>query len=352
MDHMGIFQKTRGLALMSSLALVFSLVAVDYAEARRGGSFGSRGARTQQAAPATNTAPAAAPVQRSMTSPGQATNAAPAAGAAGAAGAAATAGRGGLFGGGMAGNLMRGLAIGGLFGLLMGSGFGGLAGMLGLIVQIALIALVVMLVMRFFRSRNAATASANGASAHRGGNMAYQGRDPNAGRGPTGMPSGLGGRAAAAAGAAAAPRGARAQQNAVGQDVIGITGQDLETFENRLKALQDAYSREDYDALDRIATPEVVSYLAEELAQNEAKGIRNEARDVQLLQGDVAESWREGVRDYATVAMRYGLIGITRDRKTGQIVDGDEHNPVESTEVWTFVRENGGEWKLSAIQTG
>ncbi len=121
-------------------------------------------------------------------------------------------------------------------------------------------------------------------------------------------------------------------------------------FESRLKALQDAYSREDYDALERIATPEVVSYLSQELAQNAARGVRNEARDVELLQGDVSESWREGPRDYATVAMRYGMISVVRDRQSGQIVEGDETSRVESTEVWTFVRERGGEWKLSAIQ--
>jgi predicted lipid-binding transport protein (Tim44 family) len=39
-----------------------------------------------------------------------------------------------------------------------------------------------------------------------------------------------------------------------------------------------------------------------------------------------------------------------RDRKDGKLVKGDAENPVETTEVWTFVRENGGDWQLSAIQ--
>ncbi|WP_019996585.1 Tim44 domain-containing protein [Aureimonas ureilytica] len=316
-------------ALLAVMTLVFSTMVVDYAEARRGGSFGSRGGRTYQSAPATNTAPAAAPVQRSMTSPGQASSAAAAA-------RPAAGQRSGLFGGGFGGALMRGLLIGGLFGLFMGSGFGGLAGMLGLLVQVALIGLLVMLAVRFFRSRRNQTAAAGGPNPMNGNRNAYTGQDPNAGRNAYG--SGLGSRSAAA------------NKPGVGRDEIGVTPQDLGIFESRLKALQAAYSREDYDALEQIATPEVVSYLSQELAQNAARGVRNEARDVELLQGDVAESWREGTRDYATVAMRYGMIDVVRDRQSGRIVEGDETNPVESTEVWTFVRERGGEWKLSAIQ--
>ena len=38
-----------------------------------------------------------------------------------------------------------------------------------------------------------------------------------------------------------------------------------------------------------------------------------------------------------------------RDRATGKVVEGDERL-TETTELWTFVRPRGGEWKLSAIQ--
>ena len=63
---------TRFTAPVAALAigLVMSLAVVDHADARRGGSFGSRGARTYAAPPPTATAPtAASPVQRSMTEP-------------------------------------------------------------------------------------------------------------------------------------------------------------------------------------------------------------------------------------------------------------------------------------------
>jgi len=38
------------------------------------------------------------------------------------------------------------------------------------------------------------------------------------------------------------------------------------------------------------------------------------------------------------------------DRSTGAVVKGDPDRPAEATELWTFVRERGGDWKLSAIQ--
>lgn len=324
----------RFVVALAAMTLAFSTVVVDHAEARRGGSFGSRGARTYQSAPATNTAPAAAPVQRSMTSPTQANSA-----------AAATSGaRSGMFGAGFGGAMMRGLLIGGLFGMLMGHGFGGLAGMLGFLVQFALLALVAVFLVRMFRRRSSGPAMAgraptpNGAGMGGGLNNARQ------------MFEGFGSKAGAAQGAARGYGSGPAVSGKPGTDAVGIGQADLDIFERKLQGLQAAFSREDYSALREITTPEVMSYLSEELAQNTARGVRNDVRDVSLLQGDVAESWREGTRDFATVAMRYSMIDTMRDRGSDRVVEGNETSPVESTEVWTFVRERGAEWKLSAIQ--
>ena len=92
-----------------------------------------------------------------------------------------------------------------------------------------------------------------------------------------------------------------------------------------------------------------MSYLTEELAQSAAQGLRNEVFDVNLLQGDVAESWREGGSDYATIALRYESRDVMRERATGKLVSGEDA-VVEKREVWTFVRQNRGDWLLSAIQ--
>ena len=68
-----------------------------------------------------------------------------------------------------------------------------------------------------------------------------------------------------------------------------------------------------------------------------------------LLQGDLAEAWREGDSDYASVAMRFSMIDQYVDISSRPLVGGSEQ-PVEVTEVWTFVRPRGGNWELSAIQ--
>ncbi|TIV25862.1 MAG: hypothetical protein E5V99_23590, partial [Mesorhizobium sp.] len=71
---------------------------------------------------------------------------------------------------------------------------------------------------------------------------------------------------------------------------------------------------------------------------------------LRLLKGEVAEAWREGSRDYATVAMRWSAIDTMQNRQTGAVEKGDPNNPVEATELWTFARQAGGPWLLSAIQ--
>ena len=74
----------------------------------------------------------------------------------------------------------------------------------------------------------------------------------------------------------------------------------------------------------------------------------NRVTDVKLLQGDLAEAWREGDTDYATVAMKFALKDSMIERASGHTVEGGE--PSEVTELWTFMRARGGNWMLSAIQ--
>ncbi len=325
-------------ASVLAIGMVLSLAAVDFAEARRAGSsgFGSRGTRTYDAPPATSTAPApAAPIQRSMT-PNQATNPA-AQNAARPQNAAQPQQRRGLFGG-LAGGILGGLFLGGLFGMLMGHGFGGLAGMMGLLFQMLLIGGAIFLLMRLFARRSQPAAqSANGM-----GRNAYQA--PNAQGSGFKIPQ-MGSMAGGAAAAAAAkPRAPGVT------DEIGITSADLDSFERLLTEVQTAYGAEDYAKLRAVATPEAMSYLAEELGENATQGLRNEVTDVKLLQGDLAEAWREDGKEFATVALRYQSIDVMRNRNTGKLVQGNAEAPSETTEIWTFVRTPGGEWKLSAIQ--
>lgn len=336
-----MFRFGRVLATFAVASMVM-LTVVDLAEARRAGSgFGSRGTRTFSQPPVTRTAPAdATPINRTMTpqtTQGQ-TGAQQNMGQAARPGAQRP---GGLFGG-FAGSMLGGLALGGLIGMMMGNGLGGAAGFLGLILQMALIAGAVMLAMRFFRGRQ--TASPAG----------YSGASPMQGFGNQGQGSGMPSFKIPSIGAGAIGGGAArpAQPRMADQstDEIGVGEEDLNQFETMLKQVQAAYAAEDYGTLRKLTTPEAMSWLAEELSENATKGLKNEVSDVHLVQGDVAEAWNEDGADYATVAMRYESIDVTRDRATGRVVEGDPDKLTEAVELWTFLRKRGGDWQVSAIQ--
>lgn len=325
-------RRFRFASLLAGLAMAFSMAAVDHADARRGGSFGSRGGRTFQSAPSTATAPrTTAPVERSMTP-----NAGPQSSFNNNAGAQ----RPGGFMSGFGGSMLRGLAIGGLFGMLLGHGFGGFGGMGSLLMQVLLIGGGIYLVTRFMRRRETAQPAMGGAGLNR---AAYEGPAPS----PAPAGGGLGSFRIPGIGSKAPGAGPRRPAN---PDEIGVTPDDLSTFERMLAEVQTGFGREDYAVLRRLTTPEMMGYLSEELGQNASNGVRNEVSDVRLLQGDLAESWSEGGRDYATVAMRYAAIEAMRDRASGKVMEGDAERPSETTEIWTFVRDNKRDWKLSAIQ--
>jgi predicted lipid-binding transport protein (Tim44 family) len=303
----------RALAVVLSVAV--PLVAISSADARVGGgsSSGSRGGRTFSAPPSTSTAPGAAqPFNRTITQPGS-----PGLGAPAPAG-------GGFFnrpGRGLLGGLAAGFLGAGLLGMLFGGGmFGGLGGLssiFGLILQIGLIVIVVRLAMSWWQRRHANPAYAGATAAGLGAQRNLR----------TGTGFGLGS----------------------GSAPLEIGPADYEAFERLLGDVQAAWSNEDVARLHTLATPEMVSYFTRDLQENQARNQVNKVSDVKLLQGDLAEAWREGDTDYASVAMRFSLVDKTLDRNTGQLVAGSEQ-PSEATEVWTFVRPRGANWELSAIQ--
>jgi predicted lipid-binding transport protein (Tim44 family) len=309
----------RASGVMKAFAVVLSLAlplmfAVSAADARVGGgsSYGSRGSRTFSAPPVTNTAPnAARPLDRTMTQPGRPNTGAPASG--------------GFFnrpGMGMLGGLAAGFLGAGLLGMLFGGGlFGGLGGLssiIGLVFQIGLIVLVVRFAMSWWQRRNA---------------PAYAGPAP----------------APSPAAAQTNPRSGLGFGSASNAPPLEITPSDYEAFERLLGDIQTAWSNEDVNTLHTLATPEMVSYFTEDLRANDARGVVNKVSNVKLLQGDLAEAWREGNTDYATVALRYSLIDKTIERAGGRVVEGGDQ-PQEVTDVWTFARRGGGKWELSAIQ--
>jgi predicted lipid-binding transport protein (Tim44 family) len=310
--------------ILAAIAVCALALAPTLADARPGGggSMGSRGSRTYAAPPTTQTAPTQArPVERSMTETTRMPVSPPAASRAGLPGAQQGSWMqrnpfmAGLLGGALGAGLIGLLMGGGLFGGLGGAGF---AGVLGLMLQLALVAGLVMLALRLFRRRAQPQPAGMGAYA----------REMEAPRQAHDM-----------GGGAAAPGAALALDKA-----------DFDAFEAGLKAVQAAWSNGDLRTLGTLATPEMVQYLADDLATNASQGVRNEVSDVELESGDVSEAWHEMGRDYATVAMRFSLLDVTRRISDGAVVDGDLALKTRATELWTFLRAPGGKWLLSAIQ--
>ena len=299
----------RSSSIIATVAVAALAFAPSFADARAGGgrSAGSRGSQTYSPPPATNTAPStASPMDRTAT-PRPAPNSPAGAGMQQPARSGFMSGMmGGLLGVGI-GSLLFG---GGLF------GNGSIMGFLSLLLQAALLFFVVRWAVRKFMQRRQ--------PAMAGGPDLARTQQPA----PKAMTGGMGGAAITA---------------------VAITKDDYTAFEQNLQAVQAAWSAADVNAMRQIATPEMVGYFAEQFEQQAAQGVRNSVTHVKLEQGDLSEAWAEGEREYATVAMRFSSLDVTRD-STGRVVDGDLALRSMATELWTFVRVRGGRWGLSGIQ--
>src|SRR5262249_18002133 len=129
-----------------------------------------------------------------------------------------------------------------------------------------------------------------------------------------------------------------------------IAEADFEAFQQALSEIQTAWSKGDLEALRSHVTPEMLGYFGRELSALASQGLINRVEDVNLEQGDLAESWSEDGIDYATVAMRWSALDYTTDA-SGKVVDGSKSERGESVETWTFLRAGqSGRWILSAIQ--
>lgn len=297
---------SRSNTLIAAAAVLTLALAPSIAMAKAGGgfSFGSRGARTYSAPPMTQTAPSpAVPMDRSF-----APRAAPSAPFGGAAPFAQPRRSG--FMSGLAGGLL-GVGIGSLLfggGLFGGSGFGFFS-LIGLLLQGALLYFVARWLFRTFMRQPAM-----------------------AGSRPYARPAPMQAAAPLAGGAG-----------------LSINKADYTAFEQLLQSVQTAWSNADTRALSAITTPEMTGYFAEQLADQASRGVRNSVTHVKLDKGDLAEAWTEGNRDYATVAMQFSALDVTKDA-AGRIVEGDIALRTITTELWTFMRVQGGQWLLSALQ--
>jgi predicted lipid-binding transport protein (Tim44 family) len=299
----------RRFAVLAALAVLLAtaLAPLD-ADARAGlsSSMGSRGSRTYSMPGGTNTAPGGGMLMdRSLTPQSSpSTSGMPSYGY-------GFGGRSPFMSG-----MMGGLLGAGLGGLLFGRGFfhgiTGFGGFFGFMLQMLLVVWIGRMIWRWFAGRQLAAVGAG---------MYARGINT------TGAMAGGGG----------------------GGAPLQIAAPDYHAFEDLLHGIQAAWSSHDLNAMRQMASPEMVSYFAEQMAEQTSRGVWNAVTDVHLEKGDLSEAWAEPGRDYATVAMRFSMVDVTRDG-AGRVVEGDPAHRVQATELWTFLRAPGGNWVLAAIQ--
>lgn len=289
------------LSLAAMLVLLFGAFEESYARAgRSGGSFGSRGSRTysapaQSAPPRTQqaTQQAAPQMQQQMAPRGA-----------------------GLFGG-----LAGGLA-GGILGGLLFSSLGhaatapGAAGGLG-IIDILLIGGGIFLIVRLFRRKKST-------EDFLGGRKTSSGVAPQ-----NGLEAGLG-------------------------DISRMDGyfdeehfmaEAIDIFFN----VQSAWVRGNVDQISSIVAPRALETLRGQIDELRGKGLVNRVEGLAIKDSAITEAWQEKGTDYITMKLKASALDYVVDG-SGSVVEGSNTEPVVFTEYWTFAREIGKDWKLSAIQ--
>lgn len=229
----------------------------------------------------------------------------------------------------MMGALLGGLAGAGLMAMLFGGDFlgAGFAGFLGLLLQMALIGGLVWLVVGFLRRRAAPK-------------PAYaQGHETVPIETAPQASYRMGGLSGSAA---AAPR-ERVE--------IPIGPADLTMVENLLIDIQAAWSQGDMIALRRLMTPEMVTHMERQLAEDRRRGVRNQVEQVALLKGDLEEAWEENGTQYLSATMRWSALDYEVKEGSGELVSGNRQTPVEAAESWSLVRSrDDNRWILAAIR--
>lgn len=312
--------------------LAFSLSAEAWARAGKSSGMGSRGSRTydrpmERSVTPPPATPAPGVAQPGAQQPMYTPNAVRPNAAMPAAAAPAMAAQPGFF--------QRNPIMGGIMGGLIGAGIGSMlfgsnsamaaasgaapmASMFGTLLQVALIGGLIWMGFRLFRRRTQTAGADMGAPA------AYQ-REA--------MPGATG----------------NGESNRVAKE-FEVSDDDQNQFSRIIEGVQKAWSDGNPVALRQLVTPEVAGWIGEDLARDQANGVRNVVEDVTLLKGDISETWSENGMDYATAIITFSARDYMVRLSDNEVVEGDPRNAVETTEAWTFIRGSGGTWVLSAIE--
>jgi hypothetical protein len=137
---------------------------------------------------------------------------------------------------------------------------------------------------------------------------------------------------------------------------ITLPTEEQNAFSAVLCHIQTAWSDQDLAAFKRLCTTEMLGYFRNILNKNISEGVENKVENVNVTHVQIHETWEEDGMEYATAALTWTAKDYTvnlhlQPYEAGYIVEGNKDQPIESTEVWTYVRPVGGtNWILSAIQ--
>jgi predicted lipid-binding transport protein (Tim44 family) len=125
----------------------------------------------------------------------------------------------------------------------------------------------------------------------------------------------------------------------------------LKTAQDIFFKVQGAWNKQDTTALRSLCGSELMQTWDQELNSLRARGQQNKMENIALRESEITEAWTENGQDYITVRLHANLLDYTVDQKSGNVVSGNNTEPIEFEEYWTFTRPVGpNPWKLTAVQ--
>ena len=130
---------------------------------------------------------------------------------------------------------------------------------------------------------------------------------------------------------------------------------DEQDFADILLIVQAAWSEGDVMAMRAHITPDMADYFDRRLAQNTDNGIENRVVEVSNVRVERLADWEEEGLHYAKARMRWRALDYVIDMsklpdEPGYIIDGSPETPVDSEEVWIFVKSPDGAWVLCEVE--
>jgi predicted lipid-binding transport protein (Tim44 family) len=127
--------------------------------------------------------------------------------------------------------------------------------------------------------------------------------------------------------------------------------QFLKTAQDTFFKVQGAWNKQDTAALRSLCGSELMQTWEQELNDLRARGHQNKMENIALRESEITEAWTENGQDFITVRLHANLLDYTVDQKSGNVVSGNNSDPIEFQEYWTFTRPVGpNPWKLTAVQ--